>query len=55
MIVEAVAFEVERVVRSLGRYATKRNFDVMYTKIIQAKAMRTLKTETREIESVQRS
>ena len=36
MRVVAVAFEVESVVKSLERYAIKKNFHVMYTKIMQA-------------------
>ena len=48
MIVVAVAFEVESIVQSLGRYAMTGNFDVMYTKEMQARAMTAMKTETQQ-------
>ena len=48
MRVVAVAFEVESVVKSLERYAIKTNFHVVYTKIMQAKAMRAWKTEAQQ-------
>ena len=48
MRVVAVAFKVESVVKSLERYAIKKNFHVMYTKIMQAKTMRALRTEAQQ-------